>query len=54
MFFDLQKTQLKENIDQLKADLTAVKTKRRLVFEVTANTSTQRKKVQLSSVMRES
>ena len=44
MFFDLQKTQLKENIDQLKADLPAVKTKRRLVFEVTANTSTQRKK----------
>ena len=48
MFFDLQKTQLKENIDQLKADLPAVKTKRRLVFEVTE------KKVQLCSVIRES
>ena len=39
----MQKTQLKENIDQVKADLPAVKSKR-LVFEVTANTSTQRKK----------
>lgn len=40
----MQKTQLKENIDQVIADLPAIKNKRRLVFEVTANTSTQRKK----------
>lgn len=40
----MQKTQLKENIDQVIADLPAVKNRRRLVFEVTANTSTQRKK----------
>lgn len=40
----MQKTHIKENIDQVKVDLPAVKTKRRLVFEVTANTSTLRKK----------
>ena len=41
----MQKTQVKENIDQVKADLPAVKNKRWLVFEVTAiNTSTQREK----------
>ena len=41
---DLQKTRIKENVDSVKVDLPAVKTKRRLVFEVTANTSTLRKK----------
>lgn len=44
MFLDFQKTRIKENVDSVKADLPAVKTKRRLVFEVTANTSTLRKK----------
>ena len=41
---NLQKTRIKENVDSVKVDLPAVKTKRRLVFEVTANTSTLRKK----------
>ena len=41
---DLQKTRIKENGDPLKVDLPAVKTKRKLVFEVTANTSTLRRK----------
>ena len=41
---DLQKTRIKENVDSVKVDLPAVKTKRRLVFEVTANTSTLRQK----------
>ena len=40
----MQKTRIKENVDSVKVDLPAVKTKRRLVFEVTANTSTLRKK----------
>ena len=40
----MQKTRIKENVDLVKVDLPAVKTKRRLVFEVTANTSTLRKK----------
>ena len=54
MFLDFQKTRIKENVDSVKVDLPAVKTKRRLVFEVTANTSTLRKKkVQLCSLMRE-
>lgn len=44
MFLDFQKTRIKENVDSVKVDLPAVKTKRRLVFEVTANTSTLRKK----------
>ena len=51
LFVDLQKITLKENLDQEKVptDLPAIETKRRLVFEVTANTSNQRKNSNSSS-----